>query len=102
MIYGIEESTDLRNPRTVIKKFSSENAARKWAARGGGFTYDDPEAARNYHHTFRRVYRMPMRWRMPSKSKIEYEWRRRQGSVYSPSMASIMASEVEKAGEELV
>lgn len=53
MYYGIEQSTDLRDKRTVIKKFTSQAALRKWMANSGGYTYGDPDAARNHHRTFR-------------------------------------------------
>ena len=57
MYYGIFQSTDLRDRRTQIKKFSSLKAALKWKAQGNGqFTYDDPDAARNHHHSFKYVY----------------------------------------------
>lgn len=59
MFYGIEQSTDRRDLRTVIKKFSTQAALVKWMrAKTGEFTYDDPAAARNYHHTFRYGYEM--------------------------------------------
>ncbi len=69
MFYGIEQSTDLRDPRTVVKKFSSESALRRWIGNGGGeFTYTDPDMARNWHHTFREGYELI--GRVDRKSKI--------------------------------
>jgi len=56
MYYGVEQSTDMRNKMTVIKKFRSKSALLKWMENSGGFTYEDPEAARNYHHSFRSGY----------------------------------------------
>lgn len=59
MFYGIEQSTDLRCPRTVVKKFASESALKLWLNGGGGeFTYADPESARNWHRTFREGYEL--------------------------------------------
>ena len=58
MFYGIEQSTDMRCPRTVVKKFSSENVLRKWMQGGGNFTYSDPDAARNHHRSFRTGYEL--------------------------------------------
>jgi hypothetical protein len=54
--YGVEQSTDLRNRRTVIKRFTSIKSLNKWLGGGGGFTYEDPEAAQNYHRTLRYGY----------------------------------------------
>lgn len=56
MIYGVEQSTDQRCKQTKIKKFTSKIAANKWAKHSGNYTHDDPESARNYHHTFRSLY----------------------------------------------
>ena len=58
MIYGVEQSTDLRDRRTKIKKFTSLQSALKWVSSSGGFTYDNPEEARNYHRTFRELYEL--------------------------------------------
>lgn len=59
MFYGIEQSTDLRARRTVVKKFSSESALRRWIGNGGGeFTYTDPDMARNWNRTFRDGYEL--------------------------------------------
>lgn len=53
MLYGIEQSTDMRCPRTVVKKFTSRKALAYWLMGGGGYTYADPDSARNWHHSFR-------------------------------------------------
>ena len=61
MFYGVEFSTDMRDRRCVIKKFSSENGLQKWlhgTGKSGRMTYDNPEEARNYHHTFRQGYEL--------------------------------------------
>ena len=59
MFYGIEQSTDSRNQRTRIEKFRSETALRKWmGVNNGGFTYGDPDSARNHHRTFRYGYEL--------------------------------------------
>lgn len=68
MYYGVEQSTDMRDKRTVIKKFSSKVSLIKWMRNSGGYTYDDPEAARNYHHTFREGYEL--KGRVDKKDKI--------------------------------
>lgn len=59
MYYGVEQSTDQRNRNTVIRKFTTVEKAIAWKLKGSGdFTYNDPEAARNWHHTFRDVYEL--------------------------------------------
>lgn len=60
MYFGIEKSTDLRNPQTVIVKFAKNDKKKikAWffSESNGEFTYNNPKAANNYHHTFRHIY----------------------------------------------
>ncbi len=58
MFYGIEQSTDQRYPRTVVKKFASQSAMKRWMAGGGGYTYSDPDGAKNHHRSFRYGYEL--------------------------------------------
>ena len=58
MFYGIEQSTDQRRPRTVVKKSSSQSAMMRWMAGGGGYTYSDPDGAKNHHRSFRCGYEL--------------------------------------------
>lgn len=58
MLYGIEQSTDMRCPRTVVKKFTSKKQLLEWMKTSGNFTYADPEKARNWHRTFRYGYEL--------------------------------------------
>lgn len=59
MYYGVSQSTDMRCKNTIIKKFTSEKALKKWLSYGsGGYTYKDPEQAQNYHHTFKHGYEL--------------------------------------------
>jgi hypothetical protein len=68
MFYGIEQSTDMRDKRTVIKKFNTKPALLKWLQHCVGFTYDDPDAARNHHHSFRSGYELM--GRIDKKDKV--------------------------------
>lgn len=57
MFYGIEQSTDSRNQKTVIKKFPSQKSLEKWMnEKSGEYSYTCPESAKNYHRTFRYGY----------------------------------------------
>jgi len=58
MFYGIEQSTDQRCPRTVVKKLASQSALKRWMAGGGGYTYSDPDGAKNHHRSFRYGYEL--------------------------------------------
>jgi len=58
MLYGIEQSTDMRCPRTVVKKFTSKATLLKWVNCGGNYTFNDPEGARNFHRSFRAAYEL--------------------------------------------
>ncbi len=57
MYYGVEQSTDLRCPNTIIKKFTSIVSLKKWMINSGKFTHSNPELARNYHHNIRYGYK---------------------------------------------
>ena len=61
----VEQSTDPYDRRTKVRFFASRRSALECAAQGGEFTYPDPEAAQNWHHTFRAVYLLPKGWRKP-------------------------------------
>lgn len=53
MYYGIEQSTDMRDRRTAVRKFSSLSGLQKWIKNSARFTHDDPAGANNFHRTFR-------------------------------------------------
>ena len=97
MYYGIEQSTDMRALATIVRKFATRSSVEKWVASGGGgFTHKDPEASRNYHHTFRHAYEMA--GRVDKRSEI---MRRRGTSMYPRSMADNLAHYVMVHGKEL-
>lgn len=59
MYYGIERSTDLRDPQTVVKKFTTLNSLKRWVnAKRFVTTHTNPEVARNWHHTLRYGYEL--------------------------------------------
>lgn len=58
MYYGVEQSTDLRNQKTRVKKFRTRRAVLRWMETSGGYTYRNPDLARNHHHTFRDGYEL--------------------------------------------
>lgn len=59
MFYGVEQSTDLRDRKTIIKKFTSLVALNRWVlGKSGNFTYENPEDVQNYHRTFRYGYEL--------------------------------------------
>lgn len=99
MYYGIEQSTDLRRPNTVVKKFVSRSAALRWRdepGMSGRSTYGDPEGARNWHHTYRRVYEL--QGRLDRKHEV---FRDRGTSTYPRSDADNLASYLYRFGQEV-
>jgi hypothetical protein len=98
--YGIEQSTDMRAPQTRIIRFRSKAAALKWRdERGGELTHDDPEAARNWHHTFRSVYVTTEG--LPSRKAMEAMAFRESTSMYPKTMQDIMARMIFMRGAEV-
>jgi hypothetical protein len=70
----IEQSTDRNRPETKIKIVYSEIAAQKFVnetGKSGRFSSPCPEIERNWHHTFRTAYEMPVGWRRPSKKRLD-------------------------------
>lgn len=96
MYYGVEQSTDLRDRRTVIKKFTTERSLNKWMEKSGEFTYADPESARNYHHTFR--YGYYLNGRIDKKNSI---FKESGTSTYPLREADKVANYLYKYGEEI-
>lgn len=86
MYFGIEQSTDLRNPQSIIVKFGKmdKRKLKSWFFnnRNGEFTYVDPKTANNYHHTFRSIYIYDGYLRMTKKEIMEIK-------KYSTSMYPI-------------
>jgi len=98
-IYGIEQSTDMRDKRTIIKTFSSESTALKWKEYSGHLTHgENAEVQKNYHHTFRCVYVLVGRLPTPkSIEKIRSEWRH---SIYAKSVNDVKADYISSNGTE--
>lgn len=94
MFYGIEQSTDLRAPATVVKRFASRSAAMRWkAAKSGEFTHADPAAERNHHRTFRSVYELKASSgkRLPSKAECDRMAAKESTSMYPRSGMDVLA-----------
>ena len=78
MYYVVTYSTDMRNKQTQIKKFTSEKAAIRFAKiDNGNFTYADPESARNWHHTFKKVYEF--------SGRLDKKWIDKEKTYSSPT-----------------
>jgi hypothetical protein len=103
MIIGIEQSTDLRDRRTALKKFSSVKAAEKWKNHedNGKLTHGEhAEVQRNYHHSFRTVYEVDAR--RITKSYINKLISETRHSIYQLSTNDAKARIIQKIGVELL
>jgi len=107
VFYGVERTTDLRYPETVVKKFSSLKAALAWKAKDTGCAWSAaadktlPIAQQNWHNRHRSVYRMPPDWRPPSKKELSRRAAMTRGSMYSRNTCDELASAVHVDGEEV-
>lgn len=103
--YGIEQSTDSRCPRTVVRRLGSGKRglvrAQEWAAKPSHLTYADAAAARNYHHTLYSAHEMPSGWRAPSKSDLARRARDSSTRDYPRSEADVLASAIQREGDEV-
>ncbi len=85
MIYGIEETTDMRYPETKVVKFGSRNRAIAWVKDEQGFAWegaarnDIPSQQQNWHRRLRWIYlvkdRHPSKTYFAKKHEDWYKWR---------------------------
>jgi hypothetical protein len=107
VIYGVESTTDMRCPETVVKRFRSEPAARNWAEKGGGYAWPGaadnslPGPSRNFHHRLRELYRMPAGWRPPSQRELRQRAHEDSTPSYPRNAADALAKAIWKKGERL-
>jgi len=95
MIYGVEDSTDLRWKNTKIKRFRSIRQARRWAL-------SLPDQSKIFgHKTFRRLYRMPTGWRPPSKKQLDNLARQNSSSTYPRYANDVLGTLCYIKGEEI-
>lgn len=105
---GIEQNTDLKCPRSTIKRFgASRKRAMEWGGDADqGFAF--PGAARsdvspgmqNWHHRLRSVYEMPAGYRLPQK-EAERRWEARRGSVYQNQVVDHLADLISRDGDQV-
>lgn len=97
MYYGIERSTDLRSPQTVVKKFTGIGSLMRWVnERRARRTYSDPEASKNWHHTFRYAYELKGR-----VDKSDPIFKDRGTPTYPKTAEDRLGDYIKHHGEEL-
>jgi hypothetical protein len=107
MIYGIEQTTDMRDPDTKIRKFSSLRQAERWAKDSGGFAWNGAVGSevrptmQNFHRRMRAIYQMPHSWRPPSKRELGAIAYRNSTSTYPCRRIDALASAIYRDGEEV-
>lgn len=106
MIYGIDQTTDLRDLDTRIKKFTSKKAALIWKSQSGGYAWvgaadeDIAPSQQNWHRRFRHIYETK-NWRPPSKKKLYELAIRDSSSTYPRNSLDILASLISNNGIEI-
>lgn len=105
MFYGIEQSTDLRDPRTSIKKFRSSNSARRWLNEyineNIRYVYKNPDLARNHHQWIRRVYEV-IKMRPPSERTLAEEARKDSTRDYPRTSLDMLAKWITSYGDKIL
>ncbi len=102
MIYGIEQSTDMRCPQTVIAKFTSRRSAMRWLEPARLTHGEDAETVQNFHHTLRTAYEMPVGFRLPSPKQLSVRAFKNSSSAYPRNSRDIIASIVRAAGTKVI
>jgi hypothetical protein len=94
----VESSTDLRCPDSRVRFYTSLAKARADAAQGGDYTHDDPETARNWHHTFRTIYALPSGWRKPTAAMLARLAQAASTTTYPRTVQDALAYVIRCAG----
>lgn len=104
---GIEQNTDSKCHRTVIRRFgASRKAAAEWGkdvdqgfAFPGAARSDVSPGAQNWHHRLRNVYEMPPGYRLPQK-EAERRWASYRGSSYQGQVVDHLADLISRDGDQ--
>lgn len=104
---GVEQNTDLKCQRTVIRRFGARRkAALDWEAEQLGYAFpgaarsDLPGSQQNWHRRLRNVYEMPPGYRLPTK-EAERAYHARHGSVYQGSVDDNLANLISRDGDQV-
>lgn len=102
MLYGIEQTTDLRDRQTRIKEFPNTKKglikAQEWAGGSGKLAFHDP---RNHHHRLRQIYRITGPKPTWKKAYQLYRREMRGHSVYQRYEVDFQASAITQNGERI-
>lgn len=98
----IEQSTDLRHPNSKIRFTQSKRTVKEiLSKRESRYTYPDPKAARNWHHTFTYIYELPAGWRIPSKKSLQKEAYKCSTPTYPRTADDILANQIMAIGTKI-
>jgi hypothetical protein len=108
MLYGYEQTTDLRYPETKIRRFTSRKAAIDWLRAGrdkfawpGAADSSLPPVSQNWHRRLRRVFEMPRGWRPPSQKQLGIETARNATPTYHRTPNDELARHILLNGVEI-
>jgi hypothetical protein len=96
----IRQSTDSRSPNSRVEFTTSKKVILAALEEKSKLSYEDPEAAKNWHHDLTYVYKLPEGWRKPSQ-KFLSEKSSRRSSTYPRTKIDILAEEIMKDGERI-
>jgi len=96
----ISWSTDLRCPDSKVRILRSKRAALAIKASGnsGGYTYENPDLAHNWHRTFINVYELPVGVRLPSVKALRKEAKKASSPTYPRSWEDMLADYIRRVG----
>ena len=106
MIYGIEQTTDVRYPETKVVKFTSRKRALAWVAEDQGFAWsgaarnDIPVSQQNWHRRLRELYEVSER----NPGKTHWQQLRREhyrNSTRPYSATDYEARWIREVGDEI-
>lgn len=97
----IRQSTDSRNPNSRVEFTTSRKAVLAALEEKPKLSYEDPEAAKNWHHDLTYVYELPKGWRKPSQ-KFLSEKSSQCSTSYSRTKTDTLAKEIMKDGVRII
>ena len=97
----IRQSTDSRCPMSEVEFTRSKKVISAALVEKPKLTYNDPEAAKNWHHTLTYVYELPDGWRRPSQ-KFLSERVSKCSSCYPRTKTDILADKIMDDGVRVI
>lgn len=104
--FGVEQSTDSRDPRTRVERLGSGKRglerAIEYAKKSSHLTYADPHAARNFHHTLYSAWEVELVRELPTPARCATQAAERSTRDYPTRAVDVFADRIECLGRRVL